>query len=94
LIQDSGTGRIAVASMKQVLESRKLFVQRDYQAIIDSQRDTSPMTLPNESVLILFLSSVRLKDRVEADRWGQEIKRRFPNQEVSDWVSSMTTSAR
>ena len=94
LIQDSSTGRIAVASMKQVLETRKLFLQRNYQAIIDRYRDASPMSLPNESVLILFLSGVRLKDRVEVDRWGQEIKRRYPNQEVSDWVSDLTTSAR
>ena len=80
-------------TMKQVLDIRKLFLERNYQAITDRYRDASPMSLPNESVLILFLSGVRLEDRVEVDRWGQEIKRRFPSQEVSDWVSDLTTSA-
>ena len=61
LIQDSGTGKMAVASIKQLLETRKLFVQRqsDYQTIIDQYQDASPMALPNESVLLLFLSGVR-----------------------------------
>jgi len=94
LIQDSGTGKMAVASIKQLLETRKLFVQRDDQKVIDQYQDASPMALPNESVLLLFLSGVRLEDRLEVDRWGQEIKRRYPNQEVIDWVSELTTSAK
>ena len=94
LIQDSSTGKMAVASLKQLLETRKLFVQRDYQTIIAQHQDANPLALPNESVLLLFLSGVRVEDRMEMDRWGQEIKRRYPNQEVIDWVSELTTSAR
>jgi len=94
LIQDSGKGKMAVSSMKQLLETRKLFVQRDYQTIIDQHRDASPMALPNESVILLFLSGVRLENRLEMDRWGQELKRRYPIQEVTEWVSGLTTSAR
>jgi len=94
LIQDSSTGKMAVASLKQLLETRKLFVQRDYQTIIDQHQDANPLALPNESVLLLFLSGVRVEDRLEMDRWGQEIKRRYPNQEVIDWVSELTTSAK
>jgi len=94
LIQNSSTGKMAVASIKQLLETRKLFVQRDYQTIIDQYRDASPMALPNESVILLFLSGVRLENRLEMDRWGQELKRRYPNQEVTDWVSELTISAR
>ena len=94
LIQDSSTGKMAVASIKQLLETRKLFVQRDYQTIIDQHRDASPMALPNESVILLFLSGVNLENRLEMDRWGQELKRRYPNQEVTEWVSELTTSAK
>ena len=94
LIQDSGKGKLAVSSIKQLLETRKLFVQRDYQTIIDRQRDASPMALPNESVILLFLSSVNLGNRLEMDRWGQELKRRYPNQEVTEWVSELTISAK
>ncbi|MBW2478764.1 MAG: hypothetical protein JRF38_02145 [Deltaproteobacteria bacterium] len=94
LIQGSSTGKVAVSSIKQLLETRKLFFQRDYPAIVDRYQDANPMALPDESVLLLFLSGVRLEDRLEMDRWGQEIKRRYPNQEVIDWVSELTTSAR
>lgn len=94
LILDSSTGRAAVASMKQMLETRKLFLQRDYQAIIDQYQTANPMALPDESVLLLLLSGARLENQLEVDRWGQEIKRRYPNQEVTDWVSELTTSAK
>ena len=94
LIQNSSTGKIAVSSMKQVLDTRKLFLQRDYQTIINQYQNANPMAVPDETVLLLFLSGVSLKDRLEADRWGQEIKRRYSNQEVIDWVSELTTSAR
>ena len=94
LIQGSSTGKVAVSSIKQLLETRKLFFQRDYQTIVDRYQDANPMALPDESVLLLFLSGARLEDRLEMDRWGQEIKRRYPNQEVIDWVSELTTSAR
>ena len=93
LILDSSTGRAAVASMKQMLETRKLFLQRNYQAIINQHRSANPMALPDESVLLLLLSGARLGNQLEMDRWGQEIKRRYPNQEVIDWVSELTTSA-
>jgi len=91
LIQGSGTGKMAVSSIKQLLETRKLFLQNDYQTIVDQYQDANPMALPDESVLLLFLSGARLEDRLEMDRWGQEIKRRYPNQEV---ISELTTSAK
>jgi len=94
LILDSSTGRAAVASVKQMLETRKLFLQRDYQAIIDQHQTANPMALPDEAVLLLLLSGARLENQLEMDRWGQEIKRRYPNQEVIDWVSELTTSAK
>ena len=93
LILDSSTGRAAVASMKQMLETRQLFLQRNYQTIIDQYRSANPMALPDEAVLLLLLSGARLGNQLEMDRWGQEIKRRYPNQEVIDWVSELTTSA-
>jgi hypothetical protein len=94
LHQNSSTGQIAVSSIKQLIETRNFFMQRDYQAISNQHQNTDPIALPNESVLILFLSGVQLEDRLEIDRWGQEIKRRYPNQEVINWVSDLTTSVK
>lgn len=94
LLTDSSSGKIAVSSIRQMLENRTLFLQRDYQQILSKHQGTDPLMAANESVLILFLSSVQLNNRLEMDRWGQEIKRRFPNREVADWVSDMTTSVK
>lgn len=94
LVQDSSSGKLAVSSIKQMLDNRTLFLQHDYQKILSQHQDTNPLMAPNESILILFLSSVQLKNRLEMDRWGQEIKRRFPNREVAAWVSELTTSVK
>ena len=92
LEQDSSSGKIALSSIKQMLDNRTVFLQRDYQKLLSTHKDTNPLMVTNESVLILFLSSVQLKNQLEMDRWGQEIKRRYPNREVAEWVSEMTTS--
>lgn len=94
LLVNSSAGKIAVSSVKQMLDTRKLFLQKDYQKILNQHQDTNPLTLPNEVILILFLSGVKQTDRLEIDRWGQEIKRRYPNREVAEWVSKLTTSVK
>ena len=73
-------------------DTRKIFLNRDYLKILSKHQDTNPLMVSNESALILFLSSVHLKNRLETDRWGQEIKRRYPNREVVDCVTELTTS--
>jgi len=90
----SPTGKIAASSVRHMLETRSIFLKRDYQTILTKYRDSNPVMLPNESVLILFLSSVQLKNQLEMDRWGQEIKRRYQNQEVIDWVAKLITSVK
>ncbi|MBW2411533.1 MAG: hypothetical protein JRF72_17175 [Deltaproteobacteria bacterium] len=94
LIQDSSAAKIAVSSMNRLLETRKLFLQRDYKSLLAEYRDADPLVLPTESVMMLFLSAVELGDRLESDRWGQELKRRHPTQEVINWVTELKTSAR
>ena len=94
LIQNSSAAKIAVSSMNRLLETRKLFLQRDYKSLLAEYRDADPLVLPTESVMMLFLSAVELGDRLESDRWGQELKRRHPTQEVINWVTELKTSAR
>jgi hypothetical protein len=87
-------GKIAVESAKKLIDDRNLFVERKYAELIDAHREAEPIELPTETVLLLFLSSVELKERVEMDRWGQELKRRHGETEVRDWVNQMTGTAR
>ena len=94
MIQDSGAAKIAASSLAQVLETRKRFLQRDYKKILQQYQNANPMALPTETVLLLFLSAVEIRNSLEVDRWGQEIKRRHPTQEVIDWVIELKTSAK
>ena len=86
-------GQIAIASAKQLINDRKLFVGRKYAELIASHRESEPIKLSTETVLLLFLSAVELKEQIETDRWGQELKRRHRDAEVKDWVTEMTASA-
>jgi hypothetical protein len=85
-------GKIAVESATQLLEDRRRFVAREYAELVDAHRASDAPGLPTETVLLLFLASVALDDPVEMDRWGQELKRRHGDPEVSDWVASMKAS--
>jgi hypothetical protein len=87
-------GQVAVESAKMLIKDRNLFVGRKYAELIESHRDTEPIKLPTETALLLFLSAVELKEQIEMDRWGQELKRRHGDVEVRDWVNEMTGSAR
>ena len=87
-------GQVAVESVKRLIEDRNLFVGRKYAELIEAHREAEPIKLPTETVLLLFLSAVELKEQVEMDRWGQELKRRHGDAEVRDWVNEMTRSAR
>lgn len=94
LVQNSGTAKIVVSSVTKLLETRKLFLQRDYKTLLERYRQANPIELTTESILVLFLSAVNLKNRPEMDRWGQEIKRRYPNRETANWIYELTAAAK
>ena len=87
-------GRIAVESAKRMLRDRKLFLARRYRALLTLHREAEPLNLPTETLLLLFLAAVDLKEQLEIDRWGQELKRRHNEPEVRSWVNEMTSTAR
>ena len=87
-------GRVAIESAKRLLNDRNLFLGKEYRSLVENHIDDDPMTLPTETVLLLFLSAVELKEQVEMDRWGQELKRRHRGTEVRDWVNETMSAAR
>ena len=91
---DTPAGRIAVESAKRLLNDRNLFLAQEHGRLVETHSDDDPMALPTETVLLLFLSSVELKEQVEMDRWGQELKRRHREIEVRDWVNETMSAAR
>ena len=92
---EAGTpaGQIAIESAKRLLSDRNLFVGRKYAELLAVHQASEPVELSTETVLLLFLSAVELKQQIEMDRWGQELKRRHGEVEVRDWVNEMTGTA-
>lgn len=88
---DAGTpaGKLALESARKLAVNRKLFLARNYRALLDAHRAADPVQLPTETALLLFMSAVALKEQVEMDRWGLELTRRHGDAEVRDWVNEM-----
>ena len=87
-------GQIAVESVKKLITDRNLFVGRQYAELVATYRESEPVELSTETVLLLFLAAVEIKEEIEMDRWGQELKRRHAEVEVRDWVNEMKGTAR
>lgn len=87
-------GEAVIESAKRMLRDRKLFLSRHYKALLKLHLEDEPIELPTETALLLFLAAVDLKEQIEVDRWGQELKRRHNDPEVRDWVNEMTAAAR
>jgi hypothetical protein len=90
LERNGETAKIATLSAAQLLETRKLFLERKYGALLKKYQLGEPMALSTETVLLLFLSAIKEDDRLEVYRWGQEIKRRHPDRETTNWVNQLT----
>jgi hypothetical protein len=84
---DRITAGVIINSATALLDIRKRFLQKDYKTILRMFAEKEPIELTTETVLILFLSSLHGADILEISRWSQEIKRRFPKKDISDWVN-------
>jgi len=93
LVQNSRIAKLFVASIAELLETRKLFLEREYKKILEIYHDANPIELPTETILLLFISAVQGNNRLEMDRWGQEIKRRYPFEGAVSWINELTASA-
>ena len=87
-------GQIAIESAKRLINDRSLFLGQKYAELIAAHRESEPVELSTETVLLLFLSAVELEEQIEMDRWGQELKRRHAEVEVRDWVNEVTATTR
>ena len=75
-------------------DNRNLFLAKEYERLVETHDGDEPTALPTETVLLLFLAAVELKEQVEMDRWGQELKRRHREVEVREWVNRTRGAAR
>jgi hypothetical protein len=84
-----GDKELAIAAVRQVIEARRAFVERRFDSLIQSNVGRSPVMAGDELCLLLFVSAVATNNRLEADRWGQELGRRFDDEETRTWIRSL-----
>lgn len=71
------------------LELRQAFATSDFAKVISLGNQVGPEEATNETVLLMFLASSQTGKRAQSSGWAMELKRRFPNQEVSQWVNTI-----
>jgi hypothetical protein len=89
-LEDNTEAQNSIASaLSTVYTARSQFVQKEYFDLVYSYEDKDTLSVTDEANLLLFLSSVAIKNRNETNRWGHELKRRFQDKEVKTWINHM-----
>ena len=83
---------LAFASAEAMLSARKTFLERKYDELLSRHHSSNPTAVTTETALLVFLSATALENASEIERWGQELKRRYPAREVEKWVSKWMTT--
>ena len=82
-------GKIVLESARRLLRDRKIFLNRNYEQLLGLYTSSEPIKLATETLLLLFLSAVDQKHSLQAEIWGQELKRRHTESEVTIWVNKL-----
>ena len=90
----TATGKAIAESIKQSLNFRTSFLQKDYENVLAHTRNKDPIHQSDETLLITFLSASHLLEVNEATRWGQEIMRRNNGNETKTWVAIIIREAK
>lgn len=83
-------GRVAIHQ----IEIRRKFIEKRYGQLLREHADADAARQPDETVLLLTLSAAQQADSLALDRWSQEIKRRYPQPEVEQWIRNLRLATR
>jgi hypothetical protein len=89
-----GVREAAISGAGHQLDLRQKFVSRKYREVLDPHASANPVLLPEETVLMLVLSSAQVRDVSSLDLWSQELKRRNPTPETVTWLNQIRRSAK
>lgn len=81
--------KIAEEVLRSLLEDRALFVQEKFSELVARHEKSIETEQIDESVLLLVLAAAAVPDQTAFDRWSQELRRRFPQPEVAEWIESL-----
>ena len=80
---------LATDSAGGIQKNRQMFLEGDFQLLLNEQWGIDPLNMTTETVLMLFLSSLRTGEQAMATTMGQELKRREPDLESIRWIDRL-----
>jgi hypothetical protein len=78
-----------VAAVERQLQMRQRFLRGDHAGLIASHVAAVDINLPDETLLLLVLSSSQTRAIPEFERWSRELRRRFPDPSVESWLQTL-----
>ncbi len=93
LVQENPEIRaLAEKSLISLLEDRRLFLEDKHAELLARHEKTPPGEVIDETAILLVLSASALPDQPAFARWSEELRRRFPQPEVAQWLDSLMTA--
>ena len=92
LENDPEAQKLAAQAYTAAMRDRDDFMNKHYDTLLERYREQEVTTVGNETSVMLYLAALRLDNAREIFRWNQEIKRRNPNSEVTEWADSLLTT--
>jgi hypothetical protein len=89
LTEDSALKEAAITVAKQQLDLRRAFAQSDFGEVLDYGEANDAGASSNETVLLVYLAAMGERQEELSDRWGTELRKRFPGKETLAWMESL-----
>lgn len=92
LENDPEAQKLAAQAYTAAMKDRDDFMNKRYDTLLERYREQEVTAVGNETSVMLYLAALRLDNAREIFRWNQEIKRRNPNSEITEWADSLLTT--
>jgi hypothetical protein len=86
--------KAALDATAKSLALRQAFASNRFREVLEKVHSEDPLRATDETVLLAFLSSARLKEHAAAELWSVELLRRNPNEETRKWIATIQAEAR
>jgi hypothetical protein len=90
---DSKARGVVVSAVREIFELRALFMDKAFSEITMRFESKPTQMVTDEANILIFIAAAATKNELQISRWGQELKRRFPDEETEAWLRSMKERA-
>lgn len=78
----------AVLALGSLQEDRKLFMREEFRPLLDRHASQN-LPVIDETLMLLVIAASAEEDAEAWTRWSQELRERFPQPEVAEWLQTL-----